>query len=167
MGKPIGSWVRVQVQCKIPAGYLCTSLATYNAATGIQGYYDILIDHAQNMVIFPDAYQIMERFLSGILEDIRENIFECGLSPGVNTIDGLVACTKAVKSSKKTAAYYCKKTSITMSSLSRTVLHCINMEPKTKQATYTRCPRFESKLKEMRKDEENHHCPSHPFNGKA
>jgi len=32
----------------------------YNSATGIQGYYDILMDHAQNMVIYPDEYQVME-----------------------------------------------------------------------------------------------------------
>ena len=45
--------------------------AMYSAATGIQGYYNILMDHAQNMVIQPDEYQVMDRFLHGIPEDIR------------------------------------------------------------------------------------------------
>ena len=80
--------------------------ASYNTTTGIQGYYDTLMDHAQNMVIPPDAYQIMRRFLAGIPGDIREKIFECGLSPEVNTIDDLVASAKAVEMNKKTAAYY-------------------------------------------------------------
>ena len=140
---------------------------TYNAAMGIQGYYDILLDHAQNIVIFPDAYQIMERFLSGIPEDIREKIFECGLSPKVNTIDDLVACAKAIEISKKTVAYYHKKTAtMTTSSPAKIALHRLTTEPKTKQVMYVCHPRFESKLKETRKDQENHRCPSCPIIGK-
>ena len=87
---------------------------TYNAMMGIQGYYDILMDHAQNMVILPDEYQVMERFLQGIPEDIQDKIFECRLSPEVNTIDDLVACTKAIEILKKTAAHYRKKISFKM-----------------------------------------------------
>jgi hypothetical protein len=125
------------------------------------------MDHAQNMVIFPDAYQIMERFLSGILEDIREKIFKCGLSPEVNTIDDFVACAKAIEISKKMAAYYCKKMPITTSSSPRPALRRTDMEPKLRQATYVRRPRFESKPKETRKDDKNNRRPSCPFIGKA
>ena len=81
---------------------------SYNAATGIQGYYDILMDHAQNMVIYSNDYQIMEHFLNGILDDIQEKVFDCGLSPEVNTTDDLVACAKAIEITKKTAAHYHK-----------------------------------------------------------
>ena len=84
---------------------------TYNAMMGIQECYNILMDHAQNMVILPNEYQVMERFLQGIPEDIWDKIFECGLSPKVNTIDDLVACAKAIKISKKTAAHYQRKVS--------------------------------------------------------
>ena len=75
--------------------------ATYSATTRIQGYYDILMDHAQNMVIQPDEYQVMDQFLHRIPEDIQDEVFKCGLSPEVNTIDDLVACTKAIEISKK------------------------------------------------------------------
>jgi hypothetical protein len=84
--------------------------AKYTPDTGIQGYYDTLMDYAQNMVIYPDDYQIMEKFIRGIPADIREKIFDCGLSLEVNTIDDLVACAKAVEISQKTAEYYRKKT---------------------------------------------------------
>ena len=73
---------------------------------GVQGYYDTLMNHAQNMVIFPDDYQVMERFLSDILEDIWDKLFKFRLSPKVNTINDLVACAKAIEISKKMAAHY-------------------------------------------------------------
>jgi hypothetical protein len=40
--------------------------AHYSEDKGIQGFYDILEDHAQNMAMYPDAYQIVEMFLKGI-----------------------------------------------------------------------------------------------------
>ena len=87
----------------------------YDTATGIQGYYDILIDHAQNMVIYPDDYQIIEHFLNGIPDDIQEKVFDCSLSPEVNTIDDLVTCAKAIEIMKKTMMHYCKRTPTTAS----------------------------------------------------
>ena len=69
---------------------------SHNTTTGKQGYYDILMDHAQNMVIFQDDYQVMDRFLSGILDDIWDEVFKYGLSPEVNSIDDLMACGKAI-----------------------------------------------------------------------
>ena len=117
--------------------------ATYNAITDIQGYYDILMDHAQNLVILPNEYQVMERFLQGIPEDIRDKIFECGLSPEVNTIDDLVACAKAIEISKKTAAHYRKKASFEMHAHTKTP-----SRPKTRE--------------EKRDDSTSHH--SHQLN---
>src|SRR4029077_12591039 len=84
--------------------------AKYTAEMGVQGFYDILMDYAQNMVIYPDNYQIMDKFLRGIPSDIRDKVIDCGLSPEVNTIDDLVACAKAIEISQKTADYYRKKT---------------------------------------------------------
>ena len=114
--------------------------ASYNAATSIQGYYDILMDHAQNMVIYPDNYQIMEHFLNGIPDDIREKVFDCGLSPEVNTIDDLVACTKAIEITKKTMAHYRKRTPMTAYSLPRVAPRQMTMATKPKEATYTHHP---------------------------
>jgi len=132
--------------------FLSTS---YNAATGIQGYYDILMDHAQNMVIYSDDYQIMERFLNGIPNDIQEKVFDCGLSPEVNTIDDLVACAKAIKITKKTAAHYCKRTPMTAYLLPRVAPHCTTMATKPKEVTYTYHPQFESRSREPRCNNDN------------
>jgi len=134
--------------------------ASYNTATGIQGYYNILMDHAQNMVIYPDDYQIMERFLNGITDDIWEKVFDCSLSPEVNTIDDLVACAKAIEITKKTVVYYCKRTPMTTYSSPRVAPCRTTMATKPKEVTYTHHPRFESKSREpRRKDDNRRHAP--------
>ena len=141
--------------------------ASYNAATGIQGYYDTLMDHVQNMVIPPDAYQIMKRFLVGIPGDIREKVFECGLSPEVNTIDDLVASAKAIEITKKTAAYYRKKTpATTPSSQKMTPCHA-NTENEPKQASYIRRPGLEIRSKDNVKEDDNRPRHYRPPFGKA
>jgi len=127
----------------------------YNPATSIQEYYNILMDHAQNMVIYPDEYQVMERFLSGILDDIQEKVFDCGLSPEVNTIDDLVACAKAIEITKKTAAHYCKRTPMAAYSSPRAVPRRTTIATKPREATYTHRPRFESRSREPRRDDDN------------
>ena len=114
--------------------------ASYNSATSIQGYYDILMDHAQNMVIYPDDYQIMEHFLNGIPDDIWEKVFDCSLSPEVNTIDDLVACAKAIEITKKTATHYRKRMPTAVYSSPRAALHRTTMATKPKEAMYTCCP---------------------------
>jgi len=129
--------------------------ALYNPATGIQGCYNILMDHAQNMVIYPNDYQIMEHFLNGILDDIWEKVFDCGLSPEVNTIDDLVACAKAIEITKKTAAHYHKRMSMAAYSSLRAAPRCMTMATQPKEAMYTRCPRFESRSREPRHDDNN------------
>jgi len=132
--------------------------ASYNPATSIQGYYDILMDHAQNMVIYPDDYQIMERFLDGIPDDIWEKVFDCGLSPEVNTIDDLVACAKAIEITKKTAAHYRKRMPMAAYSSPRAAPCRTTMATKPKEVMYTHCPQFESRLRESRHDDDNHCC---------
>jgi hypothetical protein len=117
--------------------------ATYSATTGIQGYYDILMDHAQNMVIRPDEYQVMDRFLHGIPEDIRDEVFKCGLSPEVNTIDDLVACAKAIEISKKTAAHYRKRSYVATPSSPKVVSHRTTTDNKPKQVMYVHRPCLE------------------------
>jgi len=141
--------------------------ASYNAATGIQGYYDILMDHAQNMVIYPDDYQIMERFLNGILDDIREKVFDCGLLPEVNTIDDLVACTKAIEITKKTMALYHKRTPTTTYLSPRVAPHRTTMATKPKEATYTCRPRYELRTREPKCDDNNRRRTPRPTVEKA
>jgi hypothetical protein len=82
--------------------------ARYTESKGIQGFYDTLVDHAQNMAVYPDAYQIVETFLRGIPTYIRERMIKDGLSPEVNTIDDFVAEAKKHEAAKKTLDYYNK-----------------------------------------------------------
>ena len=83
--------------------------AKYKAEMGVQGFYNNIMDHAQNMAVHPDEYQIIEVFLKGVPTTICDKIFENRLSPEVNMIDNLVSCTKAIEMFYKTAEYYCKK----------------------------------------------------------
>ena len=39
---------------------------TYSPTAGIQSFYDALLDHTQNMSVYPDDYSILEQFLTGI-----------------------------------------------------------------------------------------------------
>ena len=82
--------------------------ARYSEEKGIQGFYDILVDHAQNMAVYPDTYQIVETFLRGIPAYIRERMIKDGLSPEVYTIDDFVAEAKKHEAAKKTLDYYNK-----------------------------------------------------------
>jgi len=106
--------------------------ARYKAEMGVQGFYDNIIDHAQNMTVYPDEYQIIEVFLKGVLTTIRDKIFENGLSLEVNTINDLVSCAKAIEMSYKIAEYYCKKALATWTNAvgTRTTLHTITTADK-------------------------------------
>ena len=93
------------------------------------------MDHAKNMVILSDKYQVMERFLQGILEDIQDKIFKCGLSPEVNTIDDLVAWAKAIEISGETAAHYQRKVSFEKCAHSKLPSHPMTREEKRDDST--------------------------------
>ncbi len=70
--------------------------AKYTPALGVQGFYDILLNYAQNMAVYPDGYTILEEFL-------RKDI---GLSPEVNSLEDFVAMAKSIEQRDKTDAYY-------------------------------------------------------------
>ena len=130
----------------------------YSAATGIQGYYNILMDHAQNMVIQPDEYQVMDWFLHGIPEDIRDKVFKCGLSSEVNTIDNFMACAKAIEISKKTAVHYHKKNNVVTTASPKVVSHRTTTYTKPKQATYVHHPQMDYGPRDSKRDNEDHRC---------
>ena len=67
------------------------------------------MDHAQNMAIYPDAYQIMDVFLKGIPATIHDKVFESGMSAEVNTIDDIVSRAKGIEMTQKMADYYWRK----------------------------------------------------------
>jgi hypothetical protein len=82
--------------------------ANYSGDKGIRGFFDILVDHAQNMAVYPNTYQIVETFLKGIPSYIRDRMIKDGLFPEINTIDDFVAEAKKHETLKKTLDYYNK-----------------------------------------------------------
>jgi Zinc knuckle len=84
--------------------------AHYAEDKGIQGFYDTLVDHAQNMAIYPDSYQMVETFLKGIPSYIRERMLKDRMSPEFNTIDDFISESKKHETAKKTLDYYNRMT---------------------------------------------------------
>src|SRR5277367_1031736 len=106
--------------------------AKYSPATGVQGFYDTLMDHAQSMAVYPDEYSILEAFLEGIPESMRTQLIrELGLSPEVNSIDDFMSQAIGYEARLKTDEYYCLKyQQNTQSSSPRTTTE----QPKNKAA---------------------------------
>ena len=71
---------------------------------GVQGFYEALLNEAQNMAIFPDEF-IWEQFLKGI-EMFIALIIDGSLAPEVNTVKEFVAKAWAYKNSVKTMVHY-------------------------------------------------------------
>jgi hypothetical protein len=38
----------------------------YTPTLGVQGFYDALLEHAQNMAVYPDSHTILEEFMGGL-----------------------------------------------------------------------------------------------------
>ena len=51
----------------------------YTTESGVQGFYDTLLDHTHNMAVYPDDHLIMETFLKGIPNFLCEPIITDGL----------------------------------------------------------------------------------------
>ena len=80
---------------------------TYSPTAGIQSFYDTLLDHAQNMSVYPDDYSILEQFLTGIPDWMATKMFEdFRFLPESNTLDDFVAMAKAIEQRGKTKTYY-------------------------------------------------------------
>ena len=47
----------------------------YTTALGVQGFYDVLVEQAQNMAIFPDDYTMLEEFLNGLPQTMLARCF--------------------------------------------------------------------------------------------
>ncbi|KAG6881097.1 hypothetical protein C0995_003061, partial [Termitomyces sp. Mi166 len=86
--------------------------AVYDARTGVQTFYDKLVDHAQNMAMYLDEFTIQETFLDGIPAEmchalIRDN----NLSPEVNTVTKFLAYAIRYEQSAHTATHYDQRSS--------------------------------------------------------
>ena len=87
--------------------------AKYSSSLGVQTFYDILMDFAQNMAVYPDEYSIIEVFLDGIPKDMRTELIRIkGLSPEVNSLEDFVAFAKEYETRTKTDDYYNRRSSV-------------------------------------------------------
>ena len=64
------------------------------------------MDHAHNMAIYSDDYQIIETFLKGLPFFMHELMFKDGLLPKINTIDDFMAQAIKHEMAKKTLDHY-------------------------------------------------------------
>ena len=79
----------------------------YMVEEGVQGFYEALLDEAQNMAIFPDEFTIWEQFLKRIpYELLMTLIVDGGLSLEMNMVQKFVAKAWGYKNSMKTAMHY-------------------------------------------------------------
>ena len=79
----------------------------YMTALGIQGFYDALLEHAQNMAVYPDNYTILEEFMMGIPPATLTRCFrDHRLTAKVNSLDAWVGAAKEIEHCDRTEAYY-------------------------------------------------------------
>ena len=80
--------------------------AKYSAETGVQGFYDTLVDHAQNMAEYPDNYTMMEKFIMGLPAQYHNEIFKDGYHMEMNTLDDFITAAKLKEVTEKTIQHY-------------------------------------------------------------
>jgi hypothetical protein len=79
----------------------------YTTALGVQGFYDALLEHAQNMAVYPDNYTILEEFMAGIPPAMLTRCFrDHRLTAEVNSLDDWVGAARETEWCDKTEAYY-------------------------------------------------------------
>ncbi|KAG6886970.1 hypothetical protein C0992_001383 [Termitomyces sp. T32_za158] len=82
-------------------------VTAYTDKLGMQGFYDTLIDHTQNMSIYPDNWVMIDTFLRGIPDAMRDFLIcDDDLSPEVNTVEEFVAHALRYKQSHKIAKHF-------------------------------------------------------------
>ena len=78
----------------------------YLATTSVQSFYDVLLDHAHNMSVYPDNYSICEQFLTGLLMPLVNKILKEGYSPEVHTVEEFVLKAMSINNYEKTKTYF-------------------------------------------------------------
>jgi hypothetical protein len=79
----------------------------YTTTLGIQGFYDSLLEHAQNMAVYPDSYTILEEFMAGLPPAMLSRCFrEHRLTAVANSLDDWVGAAKEIERCDKTESYY-------------------------------------------------------------
>jgi hypothetical protein len=79
----------------------------YTATLGVQGFYDALLEHAQNMAIYPDSYTIMEEFMSGLPQAMLSRCFrDHRLTVEANMLEDWVSAAKEIERCDRMESYY-------------------------------------------------------------
>ncbi|TFK58336.1 hypothetical protein BDN72DRAFT_914011 [Pluteus cervinus] len=79
----------------------------YSTRTGVQGYYETLLSHAQNMVVYPDQYTLISTFLRGLPEGLKVELIKTkGLVPEVHRVEEFVSAAKAWEEANQTYEYF-------------------------------------------------------------
>jgi hypothetical protein len=94
--------------------------ARYSTQLSVQGFYDALCDHAQNMSVYPNAYNLMDTFLCGLPKEMRSEMLKNRLMPEANTIKDFVAEGKAIEDATKTMDHYNKQVNLPVARVSTT-----------------------------------------------
>ena len=79
----------------------------YSTALGVQGYYDSLLGHAQNMAVYPDAYTMLEEFMAGLPQAMLTRCFrDHRLTAEANSLEDWVGAAKEIERCDRTESYY-------------------------------------------------------------
>ena len=84
----------------------------YTSDKGVQGFYDEIMDHAQNMADYPHHHMVRDVFVRGLPDKIRSKLFDNGLNVEYTHLDTFVREAKAKELADKMASYYNRKNAI-------------------------------------------------------
>ena len=85
---------------------------TYTQENGVQGFYDELLDHAQNMAEHPNERTIRDVFVRGLPARIRSKLFDNGLNVEYTDLHAFVREAKAKEQAEEMEAYYNEQNAI-------------------------------------------------------
>ena len=79
----------------------------YTVALGVQGYYDALLEQAQNMAVYPDEYTILEEFVKGLPQAMLSRCFrEHRITVEANSLEDWVAAAREIERCDRNESYY-------------------------------------------------------------
>jgi hypothetical protein len=85
---------------------------TYTQENGVQGFYDELLDHAQNMAEHPNERTIRDVFVRGLPARYRSKLFDNGLNVEYTDLHAFVREAKAKEQAEEMEAYYNEQNAI-------------------------------------------------------
>jgi hypothetical protein len=88
----------------------------YTPTLGVQGFYDALLEHAQDMAVYPDSYTILEEFMAGLPQTTLSRCFrEHRLTVEANSLDEWVGAAKEIEQCDRAEGYYKTRSKVSSS----------------------------------------------------